>query len=98
MAGTASYDRLRSNVVTGRTVALQRRPAGATTWVTVGTMTPGTSGTYRLAVKLQAATEFRAVFKTPTNEGLNGDTSPSVAVSVGACTVGPCPLSATETR
>ena len=90
----AAYDRLRGNPVTGRTVSLQRRVPGASTWSAAGTMTAGSSGTYKLGIKLQAATEFRAVFKTPSDEGINGDTSPTVAVSVGPCTVGPCPLGA----
>ena len=39
------------------------------------------------------ATEFRAVFKTPTDEGINGDTSGRRStVAVAPCTVGPCPL------
>ena len=93
VASTTSYDRLRGNPLTGRTVSLQRRPAGSSTWATVGTMTAGTSGTYRLAVKLQSDTEFRAVFKTPSDEGINGDTSGTVSVKVGSCTTGACPLS-----
>jgi hypothetical protein len=92
IAGTTSYDRLRGNPVSGRTVSLQRRPAGGTTWTTIGTMTVGASGTYRLSVKLLSATAFRAVFKTPSDEGLTGDTSSSVSVAVGTCMVGPCPL------
>jgi hypothetical protein len=92
VASVASYDRLKGNLVSGRKVSLQRRPAGTTAWTTVGTMAPGSSGTYRLAVTLRSATEFRAVFSTPSDEGINGDTSPPVAVAVRACTVAPCPL------
>jgi hypothetical protein len=92
VASVAAYDRLKGNAVSDRTVSLQRRPAGTTTWTTVGTMSPGGSGSYRLAVTLRSSTEFRAVFATPSDEGINGDTSPTVAVAVGACTVSPCPL------
>jgi len=98
VASTASYHRLRSNAVSNRTVSLQRRPAGTSTWTTVGAMTAGTSGTYRLTVRLQSSTEFRAIFKTTSDEGLNGDTSPTVSVAVGPCTVGPCPLSSPVAR
>jgi hypothetical protein len=56
-------------------------------------MAVGSSGTYKLVILLLASTEFRAVFKTPTDEGLNGDTSPVVTVPVPDCPTPPCPLS-----
>ncbi len=92
VADVAAYDRLRGNPVSGRPVTLQRRTVGTTTWIAVGTMAPGSSGTYSLAIKLQSSTEFRAVFKTPSDEGLNGGTSPTVAVAVAGCSAPPCPL------
>jgi hypothetical protein len=80
------YRKLGGNPVSGRTVTLQRRPAGGTTWTTVGTMSPGAAaGTYVLVHSPAAATDYRAVFSTPSNEGINGDTSPTVRVSIGAC-------------
>jgi hypothetical protein len=82
----ASYGRLGGNPVSGRSVVLQRRPAGSTTWITVGTMPGGTSsGTYRLVYAIPAWTEFRAIFKASTAEGLNGDTSPTVSVAFDPC-------------
>jgi hypothetical protein len=88
-----AYDRLGGNPVSSRVVKLQRRSVGATTWVAVGTMSAGASGTYSLAVRLARSLEFRAIFSTPSDEGLNGDTSPTVTVNVSGCT-DPCPLSA----
>ena len=88
-----TYERLGGNPVSSRIVKLQRRSVGATTWVAVGTMSTGASGTYSLAVRLARSSEFRAIFSTPSDEGLNGDTSPTVTVSVSGCT-DPCPLSA----
>src|SRR6187551_2358829 len=45
-----AYGRLGGNAVSGRTVTLQRRAAGTTTWVSVGTMSFGSvAGTYVLA-------------------------------------------------
>ena len=83
VGSSSSYGRLAGNVVSGRTVTLQRRAPGATTWVTVGTMPAGASaGTYVLAQRVGADTDYRAVFATPTNEGINGDTSPTVRVDV----------------
>jgi hypothetical protein len=88
IGSSSSYGRLIGNVASGRTVTLQRRAPGATTWVAVGTMPAGaTAGTYVLAQRPGADTEYRAVFKTPTDEGVNGDTSPTVLVDVVvACT------------
>ena len=74
-----AYDRLRGNAVSGRTVTLQRRAPGTTTWITVGD-----DGGRQLPAPTTSrssswpSTEFRAVFKTPTDEGLKGDTSPTV--------------------
>ena len=80
--------------LTSRTVRLQRRAPGASTWTTVGVMPPTTaSGTYSLTQKLQTDAEFRAYFATPGDEGLDGDTSPVTTVAVGPCT-GSCPLRA----
>ena len=56
-------------------------------------MAAGASGTYSLGVRLTRSSEFRAIFSTPSDEGLNADTSPTVTVSVSGCT-DPCPLSA----
>ena len=88
IGSSSSYGRLIGNVASGRTVTLQRRAPGSTTWVTVGTMPAGaTAGTYVLAQRPGADTEYRAVFKTPADEGINGDTSPTVLVDVVvACT------------
>jgi hypothetical protein len=81
-----SYGRLGANLLTGRVVTLQKRATGTTAWTTVGSMPPGaTSGTYVLALRLTASTEFRAVFATPAGEGLLGDTSPTASVFVTTC-------------
>ncbi len=83
-----AYVRLGGNPISGRVVTLQRHVPGATTWTTVGTMPGGSAaGTYVLVQTPQAGgMEYRAVFKTPTDEGINGDTSPTVHVYVGVCT------------
>lgn len=80
------YRSVGGNAMAGRTVTLQRRSPGATTWTTVGTMSAGpTAGSYVLTQRPTTTTEYRAVFKTPTDEGLNGDTSAVVKVTVVAC-------------
>ena len=92
VASLSIYDRLKGNLLSSRIVTLQRRPSGTTTWATVGTMSAGSSGTYRTALTLRTGTEFRAVFKAPSDEGLNADSSPTVSVRVGPCTISPCPV------
>ena len=82
-----AYGRLGGNAVSGRTVTLQRRAVGTTTWISVGTMPFGSvTGTYVLAQRPGGATEYRAVFPTPSTEGINGDSSPAVRVNVTGCT------------
>jgi hypothetical protein len=84
VADNTTYVRLGLNPIASRAVSLQRRPAGTTSWTTVGTMASGpTSGTYTASLSLQARTEFRAVFAKPADEGLLGATSPTAAVAVG---------------
>ena len=81
-----SYGRLGGNAVSGRTVTLQRRAVGTTTWIAVGTMSIGALGTYPLVQRPGSDTEYRAVFATPSSEGINGDSSPAIRVSVTGCT------------
>ena len=81
-----AYGRLGGNAVSGRTVTLQRRTPGTTTWTTVGSMpVTSTPGTYVLSQQLYVGTEFRAVFASATTEGLVGDASPTVQVYVTTC-------------
>jgi hypothetical protein len=83
VANDSSYVRLALNPLSGRVVTLQRSPHGKNAWATVGTMTAGsTAGTYSRAIQLTAATDFRAVFATPTDEGLRAATSATVVVAV----------------
>jgi hypothetical protein len=97
VATDANYGRLSGNAVSGRPVRLQRRPPGTTAWTTVGTMDPTTpTGSYVLSLRLYSTTEFRAVFSTPTTEGLRGDVSPVTTVTVGSCSTAPCPLSTSQ--
>jgi hypothetical protein len=83
VADNPAHSRLALNPVALRVVTLQSRAPGGS-WTTVGAMPYGSpSGTYTRAVRLTSRTEFRAVFATPTDEGLRGTTSPIVTVAVG---------------
>ena len=73
--------------MSGRTVTLQRRAVGTTTWISVGAMPFGSvTGTYVLAQRPGGSTEYPPVFSTPSNEGINGDSPPALRVYVTGCT------------
>jgi hypothetical protein len=91
-ATNTDYGRLSANPIGGRTVRLQRRAIGSTTWANLVTLpSSSTAGTYPASLRLYSTADFRAVFSTPTNEGLRGDTSPTVRITVAPCTAN-CPL------
>jgi hypothetical protein len=97
VATNSAYGRLSANAVSGRTVRLQRRAIGSTTWTAFTTLTPTSpTGSYAATFGLTATADFRAVFSTPSSEGLRGDTSPTVRITVAPCTANcPDPLTAT---
>ena len=92
VATNTDYGRLSANPIGGRTVRLQRRAIWSTTWVNLVTLPPSsTAGTYPASLRLYDTADFRAVFSTPSNEGVRGDTSPIVRITVAPCTAN-CPL------
>ena len=91
VATDTDYGRLSANPIGARTIRLQRRAIGSTTWtnvVTLPSVTP--TGTYRTSLRLYGTADFRASFSTPTNEGLRGDVSATARVTVAPCTAN-CP-------
>jgi hypothetical protein len=91
VATDADYGRLGANPIGARTIRLQRRAVGSTTWTTFATLTSGSpTGTYRASLRLYSTADFRATFATPSSEGLRGDTSGTVRVTVAPCTAN-CP-------
>jgi hypothetical protein len=91
VAADDAYGRLKGNALSGRTVKLQRRPPGSTTWTTVATMTPATTaGTYTASATITADGEFRSVYSATSSEGLNSDGSAVVTVRLAACAGAPC--------
>ena len=81
---SSPYGNLASEPLTGRTVFLQRRPAGASGWTTIGEMSPVTddTGRYVKTMTLTATYEWRALFSAPSNEGLRGSSSNVARLSV----------------
>jgi hypothetical protein len=89
-----AYGRLGGNWLSQRSVRLQRRTAGSTTWSSLTTMAPtGAAGTYAATTTIATTFEYRAVYSTPSAEGLNGDTSPTVRVTMSGCGTSACPQS-----
>jgi hypothetical protein len=92
-ATNTAYGRLSAQWLARRTVRLQQRPSGGTTWSTLATMTSTSpTGTYTASIALHVPADYRAVFSTPTTEGLRADTSPTVWILVTPCTY-ICPVS-----
>ncbi len=84
IADDVIYPNLASDPLAGRRINLQRRPAGATAWTTVGELDPvsGDPGRYSALVTITNVFDWRVVFNTPGTEGLNGAVSPAVRVSL----------------
>jgi hypothetical protein len=85
--GTAA-EAMSGDPLSDRTMTLQRRALGGTSWTTVGTMTPSTTveGSYGLTISPTATYDYRVSFATPPNEGTSGSTSAIVRVLVNTCT------------
>ena len=77
-----------------RTVVLQRRLLGTSTWATMGTMTPSSTveGSYSMVVGPTASADWRASFAPTASDGVLAQTSTWVRVTVSTCTGAGCPL------
>jgi hypothetical protein len=91
VATNTAYGRLSANPIGKHTVRLQRRAIGSSTWTNLVTLTSSTpAGRYVAALRLYGTADFRAAFTKPSGEGLRGDTSPILRVTVAPCTAN-CP-------
>jgi hypothetical protein len=89
IAADAIYPLLASEPLSGRSILLQRRTPGLTTWTNVGELAAVTddTGRYVKTLTLTATYEWRAVFYAPGDEGLDGATSNVSKLTVGyTCT------------
>ncbi len=93
IASSAAAEAMSGDPLSDRPVLLQRRLVGATTWTAAGTLTPSASveGSYSATWSPTSAYEWRAVFSTPSSEGLTGSSSGVIRVSVGGCSGAGCP-------
>jgi len=87
-----AYERLAGQNLSGRVVRLERKtPTGS--WVNLGSMSAGSSaGAYVYSTTIRYTADYRAVFATPSAEGLRAGTSPTVRVTLGTC-ISICPSS-----
>lgn len=92
IAALSSARNLAGDPLSGRTVTLQRRVVGSTTWGTVTTMAAGTTaGSYAATFAPTATYEWRALF-LPSGDGALSSASPAVRVSVSGCPPSGCPV------
>lgn len=73
---------LAGNLLDGRSVTLQRRAIGSTSWSDAGSMNGTGNGRYSRSLAGSASFEYRARFDSPANEGLRGSTSGVVRISI----------------
>ncbi len=85
--GTSSSAKLLSgDPLSNRSIALQRKLPGATTWATVGALSPNTSaGSYGLTITPPQTYDYRLLFATPSGEGLLASSSSTVRITVNDC-------------
>ena len=89
---SAGEGRLSNNPMNGRTVVLQKRTS--TGWSDVLTMAgTSTNGQYRASLTVRSTQDYRALFRGPSNEGVETDASPAVTVAVTSSCSGTCPSS-----
>ena len=86
IAGDEEYANLAGRALTERRVVLQRRALGATAWSNFADLTSVADGTgrYVKTLTLTSTYEYRALFASPSDEGLGGSSSSVSRISVTA--------------
>jgi hypothetical protein len=81
---------LSGDPLSGRTITLQRRLPGATSWSTFGTLgANSTAGSYGLTLTPSTTYDYRLLFTATSSEGLLGATSATVRIAVISCPTAP---------
>lgn len=77
--------RLSGDPLGERTVTLQRRYLGSTTWAVIATMgaVAGSDGSYAFTIVPSQTADYRLHFNAPSSEGLRDSTSPVLRIAVG---------------
>jgi hypothetical protein len=89
IAAVTAARRLSGDPLSRRSITIQRRYLGSTTWAVIGTMfARATDGAYVITVVPQATADYRLNFDAPSSEGLRDSTSGIVRITVsssGSC-------------
>ena len=86
------YGQISGMRLNGRSVQLRRRPAGSSgAWTTSWMTWAEVPGLYTITLYPRATYEYIAVFGSPDNEGLHGDTSNQITVRIAGGCAGSCP-------
>ncbi|HYK94471.1 MAG TPA: hypothetical protein VE011_01195 [Candidatus Dormibacteraeota bacterium] len=90
VAVTSAAKALSGDPLSGRTITLQRRLPGATSWSTFGPLGGNsTAGSYGLTLTPSTTYDYRLLFTAPGGDGLLGATSATVRIAVIACPTTP---------
>lgn len=95
---TASAAReLSGDALSSRVVTLQKRPVGGS-WATVGTLTANAAaGSYGLTITVSQTADYRLQYDSPTSEGLQNSTSPTLRITAtDSCSGSPPSRSGTK--
>lgn len=83
IAVSSAAKRMSGDPLSSRSIKVQRREPGGTTWSTVGTMSAATgAGNYQLTIKPPSTGDYRLFYEAPTTEGLKDSTSGVVTITV----------------
>jgi hypothetical protein len=78
---------LSGDPLSGRTITLQHRAPGGSTWTSIGTLTPElTAGSYGLTITPSATYDYRLSFAATSAEGIHASVSAIVRINVSLCT------------
>jgi hypothetical protein len=94
ITSTTSAGALAGDLLSTRSVVLQERFIGSSSWATIRTLTPSSTidGSYSYTWSPTVTADWRAVFVKPSGEGLLGSTSGIIRVSVDGCLGTGCPV------
>jgi hypothetical protein len=86
VASSTAAGELAGDPLSGRTISLQRRALGGTTWSTIGPLNSNSAeGSYGLTITPSQTYDYRLVFTAPSSEGLTNATSSTVRIAVVTC-------------
>jgi hypothetical protein len=84
IAVSTAARRLSGDPLSRRTIQVQRREPGGTTWTTVATMSAvsGSDGSYTVTIWPPSSGDYRLFFDAPSSEGLRDATSSVLSITV----------------